>query len=97
MAGYYFFWVADGGQVDAGVPVVEYIDVRRYTLELGGGEDSRFFTGPLARFGMTRTWGGGQERLEQFGYAGGVHGFPIVDMDRSFALRRDFSADGGRA
>jgi hypothetical protein len=58
--------VVDGGQVDAGVPVSEYIDVRRYTLELSCGEDnrdSRFpsacasgqaLTGPLARFGMTR-------------------------------------------
>ena len=41
MAGYYFFFVAMGGQVDAGVLVLEYIDVRRYTLELSGGEDSR--------------------------------------------------------
>ena len=57
VAGYYFFFVADCGQVDAGVPVEEYIDVRRYTLELGGGEDSRFLSG-FRRFGMTRSWGG---------------------------------------
>ena len=41
MAGYYFFFVAMGGQVDAGVLVLEYIDVRRYTLEWSCGEDSR--------------------------------------------------------
>jgi hypothetical protein len=37
VAGYDIFLVADGGQVDAGVPALEYIDVRRYTLQLGGG------------------------------------------------------------
>ena len=47
------FGVADGGQVDAGIPAEEYIDVRRYTLELRGGEDSRFLTG-VRRFRMTR-------------------------------------------
>jgi len=36
-----------------GVPVFEDIDVHRYLFELGGGEDSRFLTGPSARFGMT--------------------------------------------
>jgi hypothetical protein len=59
VAGYDFFRVADGGEVDTGVPAEEYIDVRRYMMELSGGEDSRFLTGPLARFGMTRVWGGG--------------------------------------
>jgi hypothetical protein len=62
VAGDDFFFVADRGEVDAGIPVLEYIDVRRYMLELDGGEDSRFpstslrasLTGPLARFGMTR-------------------------------------------
>jgi hypothetical protein len=39
--------------------VLEYIDVRRYTLELGGGQDSRFLTGPSAPFGMTRVCGRG--------------------------------------
>ena len=46
------FRVADGGEVDAGIPAQEYIDVGRYTLKLGGGQDSRFLTG-LRRFGMT--------------------------------------------
>ena len=59
VAGDYFFWVADGGEVDAGVPAEEYIDVRRYMLELCGGQDSRFLIGPLALFGMTRVWGDG--------------------------------------
>src|SRR5258708_2945072 len=59
VAGDYFFWIADGGQVDAGVPVEEYIDVRRYTSELGRGQNSRFLTGPSDRFGMTRVWDGG--------------------------------------
>jgi hypothetical protein len=67
-----FFFVADGGEVDAGVPAEEYIDVRRYILELGVGQDSRFPTRPVL-FGMTRIWNGGQKGLEQFGDAGGVH------------------------
>jgi len=45
------FGVADGGEVDAGVPAEEYIDVRRYILELGGGQDSRFLVATL--LGMT--------------------------------------------
>jgi hypothetical protein len=48
VAGDDFFRIADGGEVDAGVPTEEYIDVRRYMLELFGGEDSRhsrFLTG----------------------------------------------------
>jgi hypothetical protein len=49
-----FFFAADGGEVDAGVPALEYIDVRRYILELRWGKNSRFLTGPLAQFGMTR-------------------------------------------
>jgi len=42
-------------------------------MELGDGQNSRFLTGPSARFGMTRIWNGGQEGLEQFGDAGEVH------------------------
>ena len=49
-----FFFAADGGEVDASVPTLEYIDVRRYMMELSRGQDSRFLTGPLALFGMTR-------------------------------------------
>jgi hypothetical protein len=45
---------------------------------LSGGEDSRFLTGPSARFGMTRLSGGGYEGLEQFGDAGRVHELLIV-------------------
>lgn len=30
------FRVADGSEVDAGVPAKEYIDVRRYMFEVGG-------------------------------------------------------------
>jgi hypothetical protein len=43
VAGDDFFTVANGGEVDAGIPAAQYIDVRRYMLELGGGEDSRVF------------------------------------------------------
>ena len=57
VAGDYFFWIPDGGEVDAGVPVEEYIDVRRYMLELGGREDSRFLA--MRPLGMTRVWDGG--------------------------------------
>jgi hypothetical protein len=35
VAGDDVFGVADGGQVDAGVPAQKYIDVRRYMLQLG--------------------------------------------------------------
>jgi hypothetical protein len=54
VAGDYFFGIADGGEVDSRVPVEEYIDVRRYMLELSRREDSGFLTGPSAQFGMTR-------------------------------------------
>jgi hypothetical protein len=73
VAGDDFFFAADRCEVDAGVPVEKYIDVCRYMLELGGGEDSRFLTGKRRRFGMTRVWGSGKKGLEQFGDAGGVH------------------------
>jgi hypothetical protein len=70
-----FFGIADCGEVDAGVPAEKYIDVRRYMLELRGRENSRFLTGPLARFGMTRVLGSGRvkEWFEQFGDAGIGH------------------------
>jgi hypothetical protein len=35
VAGHDFFRIADGGEVDAGVPVEKYIDVRRYVLAEG--------------------------------------------------------------
>jgi hypothetical protein len=76
VAGDDFFGVTDGGEVDAGVPAEKYIDVRRYMMQLGGGQDSR----PLAscrRFGTTMgcgVSGRADEGLEQFGNAGGVHG-----------------------
>jgi len=38
VAGDDFVWIADGGEVDPSVPVLEYIDVRRYSLQLIGGE-----------------------------------------------------------
>ena len=62
MAGDNFFFVANRGEIDAGVPAEKYIDVRRYMFELDFGEDgrnSRFLTGPSALFGMTRVWVGG--------------------------------------
>ena len=72
------FGVADGGEIDAGIPAEEYIDVCRYMLELSWGKDSRFLTG-LRRFGMTsaggcvRNWGG-EKKLQQFGDADRIHG-----------------------
>jgi len=76
VAGYDFFGVADGGEVDAGIPAEEYIDVRRYTMQLGGGQDCRFLSG-FRRFGMTTAlrdcdWGA-EEGVEQLGDAGRVH------------------------
>jgi hypothetical protein len=59
VAGDDFFGIADGGEVNAGVPAEEYIDVRRYTVQLRRRQNSRFLTGPSARFGMTRVCGGG--------------------------------------
>jgi hypothetical protein len=65
--------LADGGEVDAGVPAEEKIDVCRYMFQLGRAENSRF----LASLGMTILKGGGargdEEGLQQFGDAGGVH------------------------
>jgi hypothetical protein len=52
VAGDDFFTVANGGEVDAGVPAAQYIDVRRYMLELDGGEDSRA-SPHISCFGMT--------------------------------------------
>ena len=52
VAGDDVFRVADGGEVDTGVPAQEYIDVRRYTLELCRGEESRFLVALL--LGMTK-------------------------------------------
>jgi hypothetical protein len=49
VAGDDFFFVADGGEVDARVPAEEYIDVHRYMLKLGGRQHSRYLTGPSAR------------------------------------------------
>jgi len=92
VAGYDFFWVADGCEVDAGVPAEEYIDVRRYVLELGRGEDSRFLAGPSARLGMTIVWDWSQERFEQFGDAGGVHELSIVDRAERFGIFRSLLA-----
>ena len=62
VAGDDLFGVADGGEIDAGVPFQKYIDVCRYTLKLC--------------FGQHR--GGRKKRAEQFGDAAGVHEFSIV-------------------
>jgi hypothetical protein len=37
VAGDDVFWVADGGEVDAGVPAEKYIDVGRYIVQLREG------------------------------------------------------------
>jgi hypothetical protein len=59
------FRVAHGGQVDAGVPAEKYIDVRRYTMQLSGRQDSRFLSG-LRRFRMTRLRDFGMTELRRF-------------------------------
>ena len=46
------FGVADGGQVDAGIPAEEYIDVRRYILQWCRGQDDGSLSG-FRQFGMT--------------------------------------------
>jgi hypothetical protein len=56
------FRIADGGEIDAGIPAEKYIDERRYTL--------------IERVVSRRALVAGrhpQERGEQFGDAGGVH------------------------
>jgi hypothetical protein len=62
VAGDDLFWIADGGKVDASIPMQQYIDICRYIFELSSGQDSRFLAEPLALFGVTRTWSHGQER-----------------------------------
>jgi hypothetical protein len=47
VAGDDFFFAADGGKVDAGIPAKEYIDVYRYTLELYRRQDSRIASASL--------------------------------------------------
>ena len=54
VAGYDFFWLADGGEVYAGIPAEQQIDVRRYVFQLrlaesGVAPKPRF----LASLGMT--------------------------------------------
>jgi hypothetical protein len=75
VTGDYFFLTADSSEVYAGIPATKDIDVRRYVLKLSLGQSSRFLSGPSTLFGMTRIWAGGKKRLEQFGDAGGLHGF----------------------
>ena len=85
------FGFADGGQVDAGIPAKEYIDIRRYILHLCGGQDSGSLSG-FRRFGrtglcfcVTRISGDRDRPAEkgdqQVGDTGDVHGsrFQIVD------------------
>jgi len=75
VAGHDFFGVADGGEVDAGVPAEEYIDVRRYMLiECVVGCQSLVVGRWLSEKGT-----------EEFGDAGGVHGnfdcrLPVGDL-----------------
>ena len=45
MAGHDMFRLPDGGQIDAGVPAQQQIDVRRYLLELHFGECPAFEKG----------------------------------------------------
>jgi hypothetical protein len=75
------FGIADGGEVDAGIPAQEYIDVCRYMLELRGRQKSRLLT--LARGGMILVWSTGQakEWFEQFGDAARVHGEKFLTAD----------------
>ena len=67
VAGYDLFRVADCGQVDAGIPVHQYIDVHRYTMQLGWRQDSRFLHCAVAcapaPVGMTWGLGGCEVRL----------------------------------
>jgi hypothetical protein len=77
VAGDDVFGVANGGQVDAGVPPHEYIDVRRYMLQLNRGQDNRFLAGArrldTPRLGSGLAWRA-QEGFQQLSDAGRVHG-----------------------
>jgi len=66
VAVYDCFFAADGGEVDAGVPTLEYIDVRRYIV----------VERVVGRWALVA--GVLQEGFEQFGDAGGVHGCQIM-------------------
>jgi hypothetical protein len=108
VAGHDLVGVADGSEVDAGVPADEYIDVCRYTLKLCGGQESGFLPFTPFRVGMTwiRSGGGPQEWFQQLGDAGRVHGIPdcrwrIVDLGKVeregellAAERRKLATDG---
>jgi len=68
VAGDDLVWVADGGEVDAGVPAEEYIDVRRYKLQVGHREPLRFAQGRLKTgVGLLQEW------FQELGDAGGLH------------------------
>jgi len=64
VAGYDFLRIADRGEIDAGVPAEEKIDVCRYLLELRLAQGTR------------GTWP--EERVEQFGDTGRVHQESLV-------------------
>ena len=86
VAGYDFFWSADRGQVDAGVPTDQYIDVYRYMLQLRGGKGTNVvcdvWIGWIVLISNILIFsilvfilldGRTQERVEEFGDASGVH------------------------
>src|SRR5579864_592548 len=80
VAGDDFFGVADGGEIDAGVPVEKYIDVRRYTGKQVLDAGNWVF--------RCQKW------FQEFGNATGVHPRVIVDRLQSPVINR-MSRDRG--
>jgi hypothetical protein len=94
VAGDDLFGVANGCEIDAGIPAEEYIDVHidghRYTLQLSWGQGGGFLVAAVVmrKIGMKKIWGLGlfsyrsrgiQKRSQQFGDAGGIHGQKNTD------------------
>ena len=82
VTGYDLSFIADCRQVDTRVPAEKYIDIRRYTIQVVGRQNSRFLTAPQHRFGMTMVCGciRTEERLQQFGDAFNAHGISDCRM-----------------
>jgi hypothetical protein len=70
-----FLFIANGGEIDPGIPALKYIDIRRYT--------------PKQALHL-RSWAGrAKKRLQQFGDAGAVHNeLKIVDGRRGSQAKK---------
>ena len=88
----HLFRVAESGQVDAGIPANQYIDVRRYTLQLSGRQESRFLFG-VRRFRMTNARGLGIMNARAFRNLSGFR--TTTARTRGTSSDRDWLAEKG--